>query len=387
MKKRILLINRFAGGNQVPTGRMLADLIRVLKQEGAHVTVFTGRGDYGGTFGPNSSHEADVVVRPPRLGGDSARIVSWIWFWLCFPVWWLFARRRFDYVVVLTDPPFLPFWFGVIPRPKGLRRVTWWTMDLYPEALVAAGRIRQGGFLHWVLKWLNQVGLRRIDSVASLSLAQLDAIDTYRAIDLAADGCSTVVPPWDLRPVAPIPTTENRLVDEMGWRGKRVALYAGNLGEAHDASAVVSAASHLAEVGDDSWLFVFAVRGSRKRALVDETRALKNVEVHDYFPEARTAELLSSATVHVVTLRDDWGHVLVPSKLFGALATGRPVLFLGPRRALGDVAGVRVLEDGVSGKAVVAAMEELAGVTIPTDTLRARQQSAVRRFAKFVTAD
>lgn len=388
MSSRILLVNRFASGQHVPTGRMLADLTHVLKRQGAHVTVFTGRGEYSGT---SDRHDvavaADKIVRPPRLLGDSFRPVSWIWFWLCFPFWWVFVRGKFEHVVVLTDPPFLPFWFGVVPRPRALRRITWWTMDLYPEALLAAGKVRPGGVVHRFLRWLNDVGLRGIDAVVTLSRAQLGAVEGYRSFSVARPARSMVLAPWDIRPVAPIPIEDNLLVDEMGWRGKRVVLYAGNLGEAHDATALVSAARQSSHCEEDPWHFVFAIRGSRKASLISETRDLKNVEVHDYFPEARTAELLSAAAVHVVTLREEWKHVLVPSKLFGALATGRPVLFLGPTEALDTFEGVRVLDHDSPEEAILATLEELAGSAIPTDRLRAQQEAAVQRLAAFVTAD
>ena len=44
---------------------------------------------------------------------------------------------------------------------------------------------------------------------------------------------------------------------------------------------------------------------------------------------------LSAADIHVVTLRDEWTGTVVPSKFFGALAVGRPVLFAGsPKSAV-----------------------------------------------------
>src|SRR5207237_1217133 len=76
--------------------------------------------------------------------------------------------------------------------------------------------------------------------------------------------------------------------------------------------------------------FVFAVRGNR----ADELRLAvrpddENVSFAEFIPEAELERHLAAADVHLASLRPDWTGVVVPSKFFGSLAAGRPVLFAG----------------------------------------------------------
>jgi len=52
-----------------------------------------------------------------------------------------------------------------------------------------------------------------------------------------------------------------------------------------------------------------------------------------FAPEAELSKRLAAADIHLVSLRPEWSGLVVPSKFFGALAAGRPVLFAGPRDA------------------------------------------------------
>jgi glycosyltransferase involved in cell wall biosynthesis len=235
-------------------------------------------------------------------------------------------------------------------------------MDLYPEALFAAGRVARDGLAGQLLRFVNELGIRRVDLVVSLSVLQLATVEGYSAFtDLHR---STVIPPWDVRRNQRVQEDENRLAHEMSWVGKRIVLYAGNLGEAHDVTDLVAAARLLRERGDQTWRFVFAVRGSRTGTLIRAAEDLPNVEIHDYFPPDRTEELLSAADVHVVSIRPEWASVLVPSKLYGAAATGSPVLFLGaPSELVDDECRSVVLTacSGTNPSDLVDMLEELHG--------------------------
>src|ERR1700738_583559 len=54
-----------------------------------------------------------------------------------------------------------------------------------------------------------------------------------------------------------------------------------------------------------------------------------NVTLCPFASQEHLEARLSAADILVVTLRDEWTGAVVPSKFFGALAAGRPVLFEG----------------------------------------------------------
>jgi hypothetical protein len=166
---------------------------------------------------------------------------------------------------------------------------------------------------------------------------------------------TVVVPPWDDR---------EEVVRADDRRLENLALYAGNLGEAHAFVDLLRSVPFL----PNEWKLRFAVRGAKSVALrtsVQESVAAGRVIVSGYVSGDETAALLASARVHLITMASGWQGIVVPSKLYGCIRTGRPVLFIGPENAdtareiLANDWGA-VLPPGASGEEVAAAILELA---------------------------
>jgi len=172
-------------------------------------------------------------------------------------------------------------------------------------------------------------------------------------------------------------------------QGQRVALYAGNLGEAHQFRRIVEAARLAAMDEKSRWVFVFAVRGGKARCLADAVQGLPNVRICEYFPEDWTADLLWAAEVHLITMEQGWEGVVVPSKLYAAIKTGAPIVFIGPENS--DTAreialhGLgRVLPVDVDGRVV---LDTLNGILQEPGRLEPRRlEGGERQVAGFVTA-
>ena len=358
---RVLLVNRFFGNPHVPTGRMLLDVARELALGGHDVHVLTTRDVYvsSGTAGAEAEPRATVHVLWVARG--KSRLVSWTLFWLqvCLVLPWM----RWDRCLLLTDPPFMSFaaWLARLVRRCG-RKAYWWTMDLYPECLIADGAISAGGVGDRLLRGLNELGLRALAGVIVLGRRQLHRLQTYRNWPANAEEFARIVPPWDDRPLPRVPREENGFLSQHGWTSRRVALYAGNLGRGHTYRDLLAAARELNRRGDREWRFVFVCRGDGCSALADEAAGLENVVVMGYVPANRTHELLWSADVHLITMADGWEGIVVPSKLYGVLRTDAPVLFIGPGDA--DTADeIRrhgagtVLPNGCGAEAVLDALD------------------------------
>ncbi len=328
LRVRVLLVNRFFGGSATPTGRMLLDVAEELNGAGHTVVALTSSTDYD-----SAAHRADpglpgIEVRRVRLPFPRWRSAQWASFWLFATLRIPFLR--WDRCVILTDPPFMQ-WAAAIARALGRKGIFWWTMDLYPQALVARGMIRRGGVLERCLAWLNSASLSHMEGVVCLGTRQRDLLEQYPSWP-RRNGFCMVAPPWDKRVFEP--TAEQVAAFRLRYvRGRtRLAVYAGNLGEAHLFEPIVEAARYLLAGGRD-WHFLFVVRGARRAALERACAGLTNITVTDYQPPDLTAAMLGSADVHLITMRDGWDGVVVPSKLYGIAMTGKPVLFIGPAAA------------------------------------------------------
>ena len=197
-------------------------------------------------------------------------------------------------------------------RAARRRRVRWaeWTMDLYPQAFVAAGL---AGVRNPIVGALAGAQRRRApDLDICLGPAQLDHVRRERGT-----GRAGLVLPTGLFDSEPLDPPE--------WRrdeSRTVLAYAGNLGEAHSADSV---ARLVERASPERFLFLFAPHGSR----ADVLRHRLDGAPHVRWSERLDAAALDHADAHIVSLRPGWEHVCVPSKALSAFSRGRPVLFLG----------------------------------------------------------
>lgn len=357
---RILLVNRHFHSVQVPTARMLRDVADRLLAGKHEVVVLTSHSNYVDVGGVPFSNSGAQVLHAPMFP-ERFRLLNWLLFLL-----WASVRvplLRWDRCLLLTDPPYLVLVSVLVRLVHGTRRkIFWWTMDLYPEALVARRMVKANGWVDRALRAANEMALRHLDGVACLGERQLQRLSSYRNWKRVAANVH-MVPPWDHREIKPVARQDNRVLQQLGLQDRRVALYAGNLGEAHQFQEIVEAARLAAMDGASRWAFVFAIRGGKARRLMEVARGVSNVCICEYFPEEWTADLLWSADVHLITMEEGWEGVVVPSKLYAAIKTGAPILFVGPensdtareivRQDLGCVlpanAGGRLLLDTLNG--------------------------------------
>jgi glycosyltransferase involved in cell wall biosynthesis len=216
----------------------------------------------------------------------------------------------------------------LLARLTGARAVHW-AQDLYPEVAEGVGVIAEDGLPARVLRRLSTAALRGHAHVVTVGRCMRERLVRERGLD--AEKVS-VVPNWPPAAVASVPHDENPFRAEHGLEDRFVVMYSGNMGLAHPFDAVLDAAATLATERPEV-LFLLVGAGPRKAELRRqvERRDLSTVRFLPFQPRERLAESLSAADLHLVTMRPALDGLVVPSKLYGALAAGRPALFLGPR--------------------------------------------------------
>ena len=134
------------------------------------------------------------------------------------------------------------------------------------------------------------------------------------------------IPNWiDTDLVQPVKET-NRFRQLHDLDDKFVVMYSGNLGLSQNLAQVLEAAERLR--GREQIVFVFVGDGADRPNLEQtaKEKGLTNVRFFDYQPKADLAVSLSAADVHLVVLQPHVRRLLMPSKVYGALASGTPVL-------------------------------------------------------------
>jgi glycosyltransferase involved in cell wall biosynthesis len=260
------------------------------------------------------------VWRPRfRQSSNLGRLMNAAWM---LAAWSLPIGRRPNVLIVGTDP-ILSVYVAIawrLTRP-GVK-IAHWAFDLYPEAPVADGMLRADSWLVRGLRAALRVAYGCCDLIADLGGCMRRLIEHYRP-----RARKVTLVPWALsepeRPAAPDAAVRKDL-----FGGTALGLlYSGNFGRAHSYEEILDLARKLR--GADTKL-CFAVRGNRADELRKAMRPDdENVTFAGFAPEGELEKRLAAADVHLVSLRPEWTGVVVPSKFFGSLAAGRPVVFAG----------------------------------------------------------
>lgn len=266
-------------------------------------------------------------VRRPAFaqGTGRGRVLNAMWMTAAWSARALRPGRGPDVVLVGTDPILSVFTLSVFKMFRPSTRRVHWAFDVYPDAAVADGALREGSLLARLLARVARAGVQAADLVADIGACMRERLP-------AAPGAVRVtLPPWALvEPAAPLesdPEERKRLFGD----ARLGVLYSGTFGRAHSHEELLALARRLRGTGIR---FVFSVRGNREAELRAAVRADDgNVSFAPFVEESALARRLGAADVHALSLRPSWTGTVVPSKLQAALAAGRPVLFAGSPEA------------------------------------------------------
>jgi colanic acid biosynthesis glycosyl transferase WcaI len=329
---RVVFVNRFYAPDESATSQMLTDLAEALVRSGVEVEVFCSRQLYGdaGADLPATEVLRGVSVRrlaTTRFGRDSlvGRAIDYATFYLCAGASLLARLRRGDVLVVKTDPPLLSLVGWLAARCRGVTLVNW-LQDLYPEV---ASRLA----LSPVPRPLE--ALIRAARDRSLATARINVVLGTRMREyLIGRGIAaariSVCENWaDERRLRPLAASRSELRGRLGLGDRFVAAYSGNLGRAHDATTILEAACALESDPGIVFLMVGGGAGMRSLEMQARARGLTNFCFAPYQPREALSDSLAAGDVHLVSLRPELEGLIVPSKLYGILAAGRPVVFIG----------------------------------------------------------
>jgi glycosyltransferase involved in cell wall biosynthesis len=140
-----------------------------------------------------------------------------------------------------------------------------------------------------------------------------------------------VIPNWaDMEAIRPVAAADNPLRSAWGLDGKFVVCYSGNMGRVHEFDTILGAAERLAGKAE-AIVFLFIGGGAQRRMIEDEVRrrGLTNVQFRPYQDRAGLSFSVGVGDVHLVSQRPEVEGYVFPSKLYGILAAGRPLVFIG----------------------------------------------------------
>jgi glycosyltransferase involved in cell wall biosynthesis len=318
-RPRLLVLNQYYWPGVEATGNLLTELCEELAVD-HDVTVITGaaRG-----MPRRETRNGVRIIRVRSTTYDRShllpRAANYVTYVLSL-VWKALLARRPDVVVCMTDPPFI----GSVARLVAARfraRLLIVMQDVFPEIAVRLGRLKNA-FVVRFLRLLIDSALRSADRVVVIGETMKRRVE--------AKGVSPervrVIPNWsDAASVVPTPH-DNEWARRHKFAKRFVVMHSGNIGHAQNLDALVRATTLLRDVEDLAVVIIGS--GARRQELVALARVLQadKVEFMPYQERSLLSQSLSAADVHVVGLARHLAGYVVPSRVYGILAAGRPVI-------------------------------------------------------------
>lgn len=374
---RLVLVNRYFHPDESATSQFLTDLARHLA--GTHeVRVLASRQllvDARARLPARARLDHIQIHRlwSPSFGRQRllGRLLDYLGFSAAVATWLLLHARRGDTVLAKTDPPVLGFVTTLATLGRGVTRVQW-LQDLYPETAVQLGVLAPGGLAARLVRALRDWSLRRSALVVTVSAGMLEhlrsMVGTARLVHIP-NWADDYASGQDCRPADA--RSESLVVG-----------YSGNLGHAHPIDGLLQLAEGRA---DPAVRFLFTGGGVNHERLRARVRQLgrTNWTFLPYQPREQLPDLLRRPDLHLVILDPRVERFIFPSKVYGILSAGRPIVHLGDPN--GELA--RLLREQQCGWSLTAESGQALGALLETlradpDQLQAASRNARRAYER-----
>jgi colanic acid biosynthesis glycosyl transferase WcaI len=318
---KILFVNRSFGPDTDPTGVLLTELTEDLARD-HEITVICGSANTAKLkLWPMLHRECHGEVKVIRTFGAgfskrnlAFRLANLAVYW--FPAWIAAGREHADVIIAETDPPLLGFLGAIVKRLKGCRFV-YYCQDVYPDIAEATRGLRNRWLIAF-LRWCNNFAYYHADAIVVLGA---DMAERLRCKGVP-DHRIVIIPNWiDCRKVKPQPASG---IFGIGQPGDFVVMYDGNFGWSQDLGTILEAAQLMRD--HPRVKFVLVGDGCKKTSLERTAKlmGLPNVRFIDRHPPSAISEVLAEGHLQLIPLTAGAAGCLVPSKVYGILAAGKP---------------------------------------------------------------
>jgi colanic acid biosynthesis glycosyl transferase WcaI len=321
-RPHILVLNQYYWPGVEATANLLADLCEAFVED-YDVTVITGR-VHGRDDLPSDEMVNGVrVLRTRSAAYDRTKIhrraVNYVTY-LVDSLLRALPRRKPDLVLCMTDPPIVGDLAVVVARAKAAPLLVI-SQDVFPEVATQLGRLRNPVIIK-VLALLVNYYLRRADAIVAIGERMRERLVAKGAP--AERVC--VIANWvDTDAITPQPR-DNSWSRQKQLHDRFVVMHSGNVGHAQNLEVLILATTYLRDLDDLSVAVIgFGARHREMQKLAVRLDA-DHVQFLEYQPRGALSESLSAAHVHYVGLAQGLAGYVVPSRLYGILAAGRPVI-------------------------------------------------------------
>jgi glycosyltransferase involved in cell wall biosynthesis len=328
--QRLLFLNRCYWPDSEATGQLLTDLCEDLAGSfDVHVVCGQPNAPKKEQYvGEGMQRRAGVTIH--RLGHTqfakqvpAGRLINLASFTWAASSYLRRSRIAFDIIISETDPFLLPIVAARHARRTDAQFVCY-LQDIYPDVAEAIGKVNSGMVT-------ERIRMQLLSAYQSAQRVVVLGNNMRRRLEAPPWSLESerirVIPNWaDCDAIRPLPLERNPFRFREGLQDAFVVMHSGNMGLTQRLDVLLEA------TGQPAWpphavLMLIGDGAVRPRLQsVAERLAEGRVRFLPYQPREQLSESLSAADLHVVSMHENISGCLCPSKLYGILAAGRPVL-------------------------------------------------------------
>ncbi len=325
---RLSIITHFYPPDYAATGQLIEELALQLGQLGLPVQIFTGQPGYAfqNESAPAIEHLDGVVVRRScatriwfkRIRGKA---LNGVLFCLRSALYLLKACNRGDVLLLTTAPPFLGILGYLANKCFGLPYVCL-LYDLYPDVAVELNVVSRH---HWSVRFWDSINRLIWKNAQKLIVLSSSMKDRVVAKCPEVKDKIAIIHNWaDPNRIVPIAKQQNWFAKQFNLVDTFTVLYSGNMGRCHDMDTILEAAKLLQQ---EPIQFVFIGNGAKRQAFRAEANrlGLRNCQFLPYQDKQNLPYSLTACDLSLVSVSRGMEGLVAPSKLYAALAAGRPL--------------------------------------------------------------
>jgi glycosyltransferase involved in cell wall biosynthesis len=326
----------------IGTGMNMTELATGLVKKGWAVTVYCAQPSLGINFDNSKvpsflEYKGVKIRRVQTIGSHGRNILARLLFAISYTsltAWAVFRNYR-DYsgLIVTTNPPFV----GLVALFIGFifnKPYIFIVHDVYPDTAVRLGVIRSRSIPTHIWEYITRSIMRGADAVVVIG-RDMQKVVKKKCGEVSSHRILLIHNWSDEQNVYPVPQEMNTFLKNSIPKGQFVVQYSGRMGATHNLEPLIEAAALLV---NEPVLFQFIGDGFKRAKLYElvQKKCLVNVQFLPYQPTSNLAEVLSAADLAVVCLESSHTGLSVPSKTYGIMASGTPILgLLDPKSEIG----------------------------------------------------
>ncbi|MEL7141991.1 MAG: glycosyltransferase family 4 protein [Cyanobacteria bacterium J06573_11] len=330
---QLLIMTQFFPPDFAATGQLIDELVTQLGNQGTNVSVFTGQPGYAFQKGeaPQVEKRGRVLVKRSRMTQlFPSRIRGKALSGLLFAIRCIFhiakQAKQYQVLLVTTAPPFLPV-IGYFANLFLKLPYVCLLYDLYPDIAIELNVVTAKHPIARLWQLINRQVWKRSAGIIVLSDSMKSRIIAH--CPDVADKISVIHSWSNDKKIIPISKSDNWFAKEHHLDEQFVVLYSGNMGRCHDIDTLFQAALKLK---DHPILFVCIGGGAKRSKLKEQINAhgLTNFRFLPYQEKSVLPYSLTASDVSLVSVAPKMESLVAPSKLYPAMAAGRPIAAICP---------------------------------------------------------